>query len=64
MDVLMTLTGTYTEYTGLKTPDTLAMCEALGRGLKRQGAAGRIVKVTGREKTVNDFVEVIESWEK
>ncbi len=62
VDVFMTLTGTFTEYTGLKTPDTLEMCQALGRGLRRQGAAYRVVKVTGKEKHASEFIEVVESF--
>ena len=52
------------EYTGLKKPESLEWIESLARGLKRQGEAGRIVRVTGREKAATDFVELIESWDR
>jgi len=55
VDLKLTTTGTYIEYTSLKVPVTLEMAEALGRGLKRQGAAGRIVEVPDEK--------IIESWE-
>ena len=54
VDVWLTLPQSYTEYTALRAPVTLAMAEALARGLKRQGAAGRIVTVPGGE--------VVEEW--
>lgn len=54
VDFLMEATGTYAEYTSLKAPVTLAMAQALGRGLKRQGQSGRIVTVPGNE--------VVEVW--
>jgi len=54
VDMLMLSTGTYAEYTALNAPVTLAMAEALGRGLKRQGQPGRIVSVPGDE--------VVEVW--
>lgn len=67
VDILMESTGTHTEYTSLKVPETLEQCQALGRGIKQQvkdgrRTGGRIVKVTGREKTVRDFVELVEEW--
>jgi hypothetical protein len=46
--------GGFIEYTAIKIPVTLEMAEALGRGLKRQGAAGRIVEVPG-EKIVEEW---------
>jgi hypothetical protein len=55
VDLKLTTTGTYIEYTSLKVPVTLEMTEALGRGLKRQGAAGRIVELPG--------ARIVESWE-
>jgi hypothetical protein len=55
VDLKLTTTGTYIEYTSLKIPITLEMAEALGRGLKRQGAAGRIVRIPSQE--------VVETWE-
>jgi len=48
-------TGEWIEYTSLKVPVTLEMAEALGRGLKRQNAAGRIVELPG--------ARIVESWE-
>jgi len=42
---LKLVTGEWIEYTSLRVPVTLEMAEALGRGLQRQHAAGRIVAV-------------------
>jgi hypothetical protein len=47
--------GSFIEYTSLKVPATLEFAESLGRGLKRQGAAGPIVEVPGER--------IVESWE-
>jgi hypothetical protein len=49
VDLKLTTTGTFIEYTSLKVPVTLEMAEALGRGLQRQHAAGRIVAVPSGE---------------
>jgi hypothetical protein len=54
IDLKLATTGSYIEYTSLKVPVTREMAEALGRGLKRQGAPGRIVRVP--------CGDVIEEW--
>jgi hypothetical protein len=46
VEILMDVTQTYAPYTSLKTPVTLEMAAALGRYLKRQNSAGRIVEVS------------------
>lgn len=43
LDVFITETRKYAEYTSLKQPMPYAMIWALGKGLERQGAGGRIV---------------------
>ena len=52
---LQLVTGEWIEYSSLKKPVTREMAEALGRGLKRQGAGGRIVEVPSQV--------VVETWE-
>jgi hypothetical protein len=51
---LKLVTGEWIEYTSLRVPVDLPMAEALGRGLKRQNAGGRVVEVPGEK--------IIEEW--
>jgi hypothetical protein len=52
---LRLVTGEWIEYTSLKVPVSREMADALGRGLKRQGAGGRIVETPSGV--------VVEEWE-
>ena len=54
VDLWLELPQCYTEYTAKKEPVTREMAEALGRGLKRQGAGGRIVAVPSEQ--------IIDEW--
>jgi hypothetical protein len=63
VDIKSTLTGEWFEYTSLHQPTTLEMAEALGRGLQRQGQQFRIVEVTGKENSADQFVKLFMRWE-
>jgi hypothetical protein len=56
VEYLVAETQRFVAYTSLKQPVTLAMAEALGRGLKRQGQAGRILEF-GTDK-------IVEAWDR